>query len=125
LIVTCKNVVDDCPWLRVFGRKAIERGWLWKHESGTYVKLTQAGADLSTCPARTSDQPLTVVRIIAPDFAATFETANGVVRRADPAIAYLVGWTDDEVREFVYFEELARRAPGNYRRPFRRAGDIW
>ena len=25
---------------------AIERGWLWKHESGTYVKLTQAGADL-------------------------------------------------------------------------------
>ena len=27
-------------------RRAIERGWLWKHESGTYVKLTQAGADL-------------------------------------------------------------------------------
>jgi hypothetical protein len=25
---------------------AIERGWLWKHESGTYVKLTQSGADL-------------------------------------------------------------------------------
>jgi hypothetical protein len=25
---------------------AIERGWLWKHESSTYVKLTQAGADL-------------------------------------------------------------------------------
>jgi hypothetical protein len=25
---------------------AIERGWLWKHESGTYVKLTQEGADL-------------------------------------------------------------------------------
>jgi hypothetical protein len=25
---------------------AIERGWLWKHESGTFVKLTQAGADL-------------------------------------------------------------------------------
>jgi hypothetical protein len=25
---------------------AIDRGWLWKHESGTYVKLTQAGADL-------------------------------------------------------------------------------
>ncbi len=24
---------------------AIERGWLWKHESGTYVKFTQAGAD--------------------------------------------------------------------------------
>ena len=25
---------------------AIERGWLWFHESGTYVKFTQAGADL-------------------------------------------------------------------------------
>ncbi len=25
---------------------AIDRGWLWLHESGTYVKFTQAGADL-------------------------------------------------------------------------------
>jgi hypothetical protein len=25
---------------------AIDRGWLWLHESGTYVKLTQAGAEL-------------------------------------------------------------------------------
>jgi hypothetical protein len=25
---------------------AIERGWLWKHESGTYMKFTQAGAEL-------------------------------------------------------------------------------
>ena len=25
---------------------AIEKGWLWKHEFGTYVKFTQAGADL-------------------------------------------------------------------------------
>jgi hypothetical protein len=25
---------------------AIARGWLWKHESGTYVKFTQAGAEL-------------------------------------------------------------------------------
>ena len=25
---------------------AIERGWLWLHESGTYVKFTQAGSDL-------------------------------------------------------------------------------
>jgi hypothetical protein len=25
---------------------AIERGLLWKHESGTYVKFTQAGADM-------------------------------------------------------------------------------
>jgi hypothetical protein len=26
--------------------RAIERGWLWKHESGTYVKFTPAGAEL-------------------------------------------------------------------------------
>jgi hypothetical protein len=25
---------------------AMERGWLWMHESGTYVKLTPAGAEL-------------------------------------------------------------------------------
>jgi hypothetical protein len=25
---------------------AIDRGWLWKHESGTYVKFTQVGAEL-------------------------------------------------------------------------------
>lgn len=25
---------------------AIERGWLWMHESGTFVRFTQAGADL-------------------------------------------------------------------------------
>ena len=25
---------------------AIAKGWLWKHESGTYVKFTQGGADL-------------------------------------------------------------------------------
>jgi hypothetical protein len=27
-------------------KHAIERGWLWMHESGTYVKLTPAGAEL-------------------------------------------------------------------------------
>ena len=27
---------------------AIERGWLWKHESGTYVKLTPARGDVPT-----------------------------------------------------------------------------
>jgi hypothetical protein len=25
---------------------AIDRGWLWMHESGTYVKITPAGAEL-------------------------------------------------------------------------------
>jgi hypothetical protein len=28
---------------------AIERGWLWLHESGTYVKFTQAGAEMFAC----------------------------------------------------------------------------
>ena len=27
---------------------AVERGWLWKHESGTYVKLMSPGEDLLT-----------------------------------------------------------------------------
>jgi len=27
-------------------KPAIERGFLWKHESGTYVKFTQAGAEM-------------------------------------------------------------------------------
>jgi hypothetical protein len=26
---------------------AIERGWLWMHESGTYVKFTEAGSNFS------------------------------------------------------------------------------
>ena len=26
--------------------RAIELGWLWRHESGTYVKFTAAGAEL-------------------------------------------------------------------------------
>jgi len=25
---------------------AIDRGWLWLHENGTYVKFTPAGAEL-------------------------------------------------------------------------------
>jgi hypothetical protein len=25
---------------------AIDRGWLWRHDSGTYVKITPAGAEL-------------------------------------------------------------------------------
>jgi hypothetical protein len=27
---------------------AIERGWLWLHESGTFVRLTEEGAGLFT-----------------------------------------------------------------------------
>ena len=29
-------------------KHAIERGWLWKHESGSYVKLIPPGEDLLT-----------------------------------------------------------------------------
>ena len=36
---------DQRPAIRSFD-VAIERGWLWLHESGTYVKFTQAGSDL-------------------------------------------------------------------------------
>jgi hypothetical protein len=27
-------------------QRAIDNGWLWKHDSGTYVKFTPAGAEL-------------------------------------------------------------------------------
>jgi hypothetical protein len=27
-------------------KRVVEKGWLWRHESGTYVKFTPAGADL-------------------------------------------------------------------------------
>jgi hypothetical protein len=45
----------NLPFLRAGGSPAeygaalelaIARGWLWKHESGTYVKFTPAGAEL-------------------------------------------------------------------------------
>ena len=37
-----KRHAEFCAGLKL----AIERGWLWLHESGTYVKFTQAGAEL-------------------------------------------------------------------------------
>jgi hypothetical protein len=45
----------NLPFLRAGGRPAeygagldaaIAKGWLWKHESGVYVKFTQTGAEL-------------------------------------------------------------------------------
>jgi len=27
-------------------KRAVELGWLWRHESGTYVKFTPAGAEM-------------------------------------------------------------------------------
>jgi hypothetical protein len=47
--------IENINWLFLHGsirpskaglKRAIGRRWLWPHESGTYVKLTQAGADL-------------------------------------------------------------------------------
>ena len=43
---------------------------------------------------------MTLVRIVAPHFVAGLET-DGIVRRAAPIIAYMVGWPDDRVREYV------------------------
>jgi hypothetical protein len=31
---------------RVALSRAISKGWLWRHESGTYVKFTPAGAEM-------------------------------------------------------------------------------
>jgi DNA-binding transcriptional regulator PaaX len=28
--------------------RAVEKGWLWKHESGSYYRFTEAGKDLFT-----------------------------------------------------------------------------
>ena len=45
----------NLPFLRAGGspaeyragiEHAIAKGWLWRHESGTYVKFTDAGAEL-------------------------------------------------------------------------------
>jgi hypothetical protein len=41
-----------------------------------------------------------LVRIVAPHFVAGFET-DGIVRRAAPIIKYMVGWSDDKVRQYV------------------------
>jgi len=45
----------NLPFLRTGGsadeyragiERAVAKGWLWRHESGTYVKFTDAGAEL-------------------------------------------------------------------------------
>lgn len=41
-----------------------------------------------------------LVRIVAPHFVAGFET-DGVVRRAAPILAYMVGWTDERARSYI------------------------
>jgi hypothetical protein len=36
----------NAPFLREGGSPAEYNGWLWLHESGTFVRFTQAGANL-------------------------------------------------------------------------------
>lgn len=43
---------------------------------------------------------MTLVRIVAPGFIAGFET-DGIVRRAAPIIAYMIGWNDDKARSYI------------------------
>jgi hypothetical protein len=52
------HIIEDINWPFLYEHKrspaeygaglkfAINHGWLWKHESDTYVKLKQGGADL-------------------------------------------------------------------------------
>jgi hypothetical protein len=39
-------------------------------------------------------------RVTGPDFVAAFET-DGVVRKAAPILSFMLGWSDDKVREHV------------------------
>lgn len=39
---------------------------------------------------------------MAPHFVAGLEMSGGTVVRAAPIIAYMVGWTRDEVRSYVH-----------------------
>ena len=38
--------LEGTPAEYTAGKLAIERGWIQMHESGTFVKFTQAGAEL-------------------------------------------------------------------------------
>jgi hypothetical protein len=43
---------------------------------------------------------ITLVRVVAPHFVAGFES-DGTVRKAAPILKYMVGWTDDQAREYI------------------------
>jgi hypothetical protein len=104
----------NLPFLRTGGsvdeyragiERAIENGWLVRHESGTFVKFTQAGADLfagwradrpmgarpafgtrDTGPCRPPDLEGTATRTINRDFSRSFQrhfnSANALATRA-------------------------------------------
>jgi hypothetical protein len=54
---------------------AIARGWFWRHESGTYVKFTQAGADLLPEKAKRPPRYYT-----APTTNSTIKIVNPITR---------------------------------------------
>jgi len=45
-LIEIASTVEPVRDGRIHIAKAIERGWLMMHESGTYVKFTPAGAEL-------------------------------------------------------------------------------
>lgn len=47
-----------------------------------------------------SEKPLTLVRVVGPNFVAGFES-DGIVRRAAPILKDLIGMTDDEARAHI------------------------
>jgi hypothetical protein len=55
---------------------AIARGWLWMHESGTYVKFTPAGS--TPAPTQTTEA---AAPILAPAFAGAHGQRRWVVEK--------------------------------------------
>jgi hypothetical protein len=58
---------------------AIERGWLEKHESGTYVKFTQAAAELfgMTTYARCEDCGCMLPHQLQPNSSCLYRSSSG------------------------------------------------
>jgi hypothetical protein len=62
-----------------------------------------------------------LVRIVAPDFVAAFET-DGTVLRAAPIIAYMLGWPNAKVREHVKAKGWSASIVPGWPRPSERWG---
>jgi hypothetical protein len=58
----------------------VAKGWLWKHESGTYVKLTPAGAELFAytprAPKGLSDEQIALMERESASLAREFKVAE-------------------------------------------------
>jgi hypothetical protein len=55
-----------------------------------------------------SEEPWTLVRVVAPHFVAGLETDGQTIRRAAPIIKYLIGKSEDEAR--AYIQQMGWRA---------------